>query len=100
MDADDHPENSQSRKSNALPKDGNGSQSSFSHLPPPPTPREFILSVASKIASQPLQNYGSNVWGVLTAISDNARKRQQVSVHPLLEKKSDFSTLHSDVIFW
>ncbi|XP_022147057.1 kinesin-like protein KIF15 isoform X2 [Momordica charantia] len=77
MDADDHPENSQSRKSNALPKDGNGSQSSFSHLPPPPTPREFILSVASKIASQPLQNYGSNVWGVLTAISDNARKRQQ-----------------------
>ncbi|KAF7825988.1 myosin-9 isoform X2 [Senna tora] len=43
----------------------------------PSNPREFILSVASKIASQPLQNSDPNVWGVLTAISNNARKRQQ-----------------------
>ncbi|KAL1223614.1 hypothetical protein V5N11_019350 [Cardamine amara subsp. amara] len=39
--------------------------------------KNFILSVAANIASQPLQNYDSNVWGVLTAISSNARKRRQ-----------------------
>ncbi|KAL5571986.1 hypothetical protein UlMin_021583 [Ulmus minor] len=36
-----------------------------------------IASVASKISSQPLQNYDPHVWGVLTAISNNARKRHQ-----------------------
>ncbi|KAK9273592.1 hypothetical protein L1049_018402 [Liquidambar formosana] len=49
--------------------------------PPPPkkpsSPKEFILSVASKISSQPLQNSDPHAWGVLTAISTNARKRQQ-----------------------
>lgn len=39
---------------------------------------EFILSVASKIASQPLQYSDPDVWAVLTAISDKARKRRQV----------------------
>ncbi|XP_009379272.2 myosin-10 isoform X1 [Pyrus x bretschneideri] len=39
--------------------------------------RQFITSVASKIASQPLQNYDPGVWGVLTAISTQARKRNQ-----------------------
>ncbi|CAN7103450.1 unnamed protein product [Brassica rapa subsp. narinosa] len=39
--------------------------------------KDFIVSVAANIASQPLQNYDSNVWGVLTAISNNARKRRQ-----------------------
>ncbi|CAL9006916.1 unnamed protein product [Prunus brigantina] len=39
--------------------------------------RQFMTSVASKIASQPLQNYDPGVWGVLTAISDQARKRSQ-----------------------
>ncbi|GFY92436.1 SMAD/FHA domain-containing protein [Actinidia rufa] len=45
----------------------------------PLSPKEFIVSVASKIASQPLQNSDPKVWGVLTAISSNARKRQQYS---------------------
>ncbi|KAF1876493.1 hypothetical protein Lal_00021207 [Lupinus albus] len=40
-------------------------------------PRDFILSVASNIASQSLQNSDPQVWGVLTAISKNARKRNQ-----------------------
>nr|AZL19389.1 transcription factor MYB18 [Diospyros kaki] len=44
----------------------------------PPTPKEFIVSVAARISSQPLQNsFDPNVWGVLTAISNNARKRHQ-----------------------
>ncbi|KAG7018955.1 hypothetical protein SDJN02_20832, partial [Cucurbita argyrosperma subsp. argyrosperma] len=98
MDGEDA--NPETPKSTALPKHGSGSQSSSSHIHPPHpphspprppplnsvdetrsnkplSPREFVLSVASKIASQPLQNFDSNVWGVLTAISGNARKRQQ-----------------------
>ncbi|XP_010506489.1 PREDICTED: intracellular protein transport protein USO1-like isoform X2 [Camelina sativa] len=39
--------------------------------------KDFIFSVAAKVASQPLQNYDLNVWGVLTAISSHARKRRQ-----------------------
>lgn len=42
--------------------------------------KDHILSVASKIASQPLQSSDPNVWAVLTAISANARKRHQVSL--------------------
>ncbi|KAJ7962234.1 SMAD/FHA domain-containing protein, putative isoform 1 [Quillaja saponaria] len=66
------------------------SQTSSSYLPPasdakptdvspkkPLSPREFFLSVASKMASQPLPNSDPDVWGVLTAISNNARKRCQ-----------------------
>ncbi|XP_021692821.2 uncharacterized protein LOC110673899 isoform X2 [Hevea brasiliensis] len=63
------------------------SQSSTSHPTPRPnpdgmspkplSPKEFILSVASNISSQPLTNPDPNVWGVLTAISNNARKRHQ-----------------------
>ncbi|CAL0306135.1 unnamed protein product [Lupinus luteus] len=41
------------------------------------SPKDFILSVASNIASQSLQNSNPHVWGVLTAISKNARKRTQ-----------------------
>ncbi|XP_027360626.1 early endosome antigen 1 isoform X2 [Abrus precatorius] len=41
------------------------------------SPRGRIVSVASNIASQPLHNSDPHVWGVLTAISNNARKRQQ-----------------------
>ncbi|XP_009605448.1 uncharacterized protein [Nicotiana tomentosiformis] len=43
----------------------------------PQSPEDFVLSVASKIASQPLQYSDPDVWGVLTAISDKARKRLQ-----------------------
>ncbi|KAA3462177.1 myosin-3-like isoform X5 [Gossypium australe] len=40
--------------------------------------KQFILSVAANISSQPLLTYDPNVWGVLTAISNNVRKRPQV----------------------
>lgn len=43
------------------------------------SPRARIVSVASNIASQPLHDSDPRVWGVLTAISNNARKRHQVS---------------------
>uniref|UniRef100_A0A1J3I626 FHA domain-containing protein n=1 Tax=Noccaea caerulescens TaxID=107243 RepID=A0A1J3I626_NOCCA len=39
--------------------------------------KDSIVSSATNVASQPLQNYDSNVWGVLTGISNNARKRRQ-----------------------
>ncbi|XP_030489844.2 LOW QUALITY PROTEIN: uncharacterized protein LOC115706365 [Cannabis sativa] len=42
-----------------------------------PTSKDVIVSVASNLSSQPLQNHGPHVWGVLTAISGNARKRNQ-----------------------
>ena len=53
-------------------KNGTSSSSSSS--------KDHILSVASKIASQPVQFSDPNVWAVLTAISTNARKRHQVSL--------------------
>ncbi|XP_074328780.1 uncharacterized protein LOC141666597 isoform X2 [Apium graveolens] len=40
-------------------------------------PEEFLLSSASNIASQSLQYSDPDVWAVLTAISDKARKRRQ-----------------------
>ncbi|XP_021858951.1 uncharacterized protein [Spinacia oleracea] len=43
----------------------------------PVTPKEAIIAVASKIAAQPLPCSDPEVWGVLTAISNNARKRSQ-----------------------
>ncbi|GMI98338.1 hypothetical protein like AT2G45460 [Hibiscus trionum] len=43
----------------------------------PPSPKQFIVSAAANISSQPLPTNDPNVWGVLTAISNNARKRQQ-----------------------
>ncbi|PSS21599.1 Myosin-2 heavy chain like [Actinidia chinensis var. chinensis] len=61
-----------SSSSNAA--DGNDASPPFKK---PLSPQEFIVSVAAKIASQPLQNSDPKVWGVLTAISNNARKRQQ-----------------------
>ncbi|CAH1412111.1 unnamed protein product [Lactuca virosa] len=42
-----------------------------------PSPVDFIRSVASKLASQPLQYSEPDVWGVLTAISEKARRRRQ-----------------------
>ncbi|KAJ4956572.1 hypothetical protein NE237_013355 [Protea cynaroides] len=41
------------------------------------SPKDFIISVARKFSAQPLQNPDPGVWGVLTAISNNARKRPQ-----------------------
>ncbi|KAI3693299.1 hypothetical protein L6452_33133 [Arctium lappa] len=42
-----------------------------------PSPQDFIISVASKLSSQPLQYSDPDVWGVLTAISTKARQRRQ-----------------------
>lgn len=53
-------------------------------------PEQFILSVAAKIAIQPLQYSDSDVWGVLTAISDKARKRQQVTLLHFLWESPNF----------
>ncbi|TYJ04710.1 hypothetical protein E1A91_A12G111200v1, partial [Gossypium mustelinum] len=39
--------------------------------------KQFILSVAANISSQPFPTYDPNVWGFLTAISNNAHKRPQ-----------------------
>ncbi|KAB2056220.1 hypothetical protein ES319_A11G088900v1 [Gossypium barbadense] len=39
--------------------------------------KELIVSAAANISSHPLPTNDPNVWGVLTAISNNARKRQQ-----------------------
>ncbi|XP_043716476.1 myosin-11 isoform X2 [Telopea speciosissima] len=41
------------------------------------SPKDFIISVARKFSVQSLQNPDPGVWGVLTAISNNARKRPQ-----------------------
>ncbi|GMI66911.1 hypothetical protein like AT2G45460 [Hibiscus trionum] len=43
----------------------------------PLSPEQFIVSIAANISSQPLPTNDPNVWGVLTAISNNARKRHQ-----------------------
>lgn len=43
----------------------------------PLTPKDSIIAVASKIAAQSLPCSDPDVWGVLTAISTNARKRSQ-----------------------
>lgn len=46
----------------------------------PQSSKDFIISVAAKISSQSLQNFDPEVWGVLTAISNCARKRRQVPI--------------------
>ncbi|XP_073142283.1 uncharacterized protein [Henckelia pumila] len=47
------------------------------------TAKEFISSVAARIADQPLQCFAPEVWGVLTAISEKARQRSQGLNMPL-----------------
>ncbi|KZV38304.1 hypothetical protein F511_36245 [Dorcoceras hygrometricum] len=47
------------------------------------TSKEFISSVAARIADQPLQCFAPEVWGVLTAISEKARQRYQGLNMPL-----------------
>ncbi|OMO78617.1 hypothetical protein CCACVL1_14264 [Corchorus capsularis] len=80
---EEKPRASISSKPSPSPKDDNLSQSASPQpkqnatSPAPPSPRNFIVSVATNIAAQPLPTYDPNVWGVLTAISNNARKRSQ-----------------------
>ncbi|XVE73992.1 hypothetical protein DITRI_Ditri11bG0163200 [Diplodiscus trichospermus] len=82
---EEKPETAISSKPTRSPEN-NLSQSASSHSkqadtsPPskvPLSPKQFIVSVAANISSQPLPTYDPNVWGVLTAISNNARKRHQ-----------------------
>ncbi|GAV75682.1 FHA domain-containing protein [Cephalotus follicularis] len=84
VEEDENPETHIAPKSTASPKQ-HASQTSSSEkkhtLAPSPnqpqSPKDHIISVATNISSQPLQNYDSHVWGVLTAISTTARKRSQ-----------------------
>ncbi|KAK3429909.1 hypothetical protein EUGRSUZ_E01409 [Eucalyptus grandis] len=78
-------------KTTASPGEKVSQSNSSDPAPPPPPPlkeeepgrpqgpSEFIMEVAAKFASQPLSNSDPRVWGVLTAISNNARKRHQGS---------------------
>ncbi|XP_057807426.1 uncharacterized protein LOC131022064 isoform X2 [Salvia miltiorrhiza] len=66
------------RKSPSMPRPGFGDNGSNSPLSKnPKSSEEFISSAAAKIAAQPLQYADPDVWGVLTAISEKARKRNQ-----------------------
>ncbi|XLU99269.1 hypothetical protein S245_013609 [Arachis hypogaea] len=64
-----------------------------------PTARDRIVSVASNIASQPLHFSDPQVWGVLTAISNNARKRLQGINILLTANEHCFGRLVDDVRF-
>ncbi|XP_077235579.1 SMAD/FHA domain-containing protein isoform X2 [Tasmannia lanceolata] len=55
-----------------LPRQPQNSQSK-----PILTTKDFLLSVVQKITAQPLKDSDPGVWGVLTAISQNARMRPQ-----------------------
>ncbi|KAL6964978.1 hypothetical protein U1Q18_036034 [Sarracenia purpurea var. burkii] len=70
-----NPNKNESHVNSSLPDDNDAS------LTPkkPPSPKEFMVSVAVRISSQPLPNFDPDVWGVLTAISPNVRKRQHHS---------------------
>ncbi|KAJ8756339.1 hypothetical protein K2173_025151 [Erythroxylum novogranatense] len=65
----------------------------------PVSPRDFIVSVAFKISSQPLSNSDPDVWGVLTAISTNARKRHQGINMLLTEDEHCIGRLVEDIRF-
>lgn len=85
---DQSPISVKSQNSSSHPKDDahlNSPAPKSSH-----NPEQFILSVAAKIALQPLQYSDSDVWGVLTAISDKARKRQQVTFLHFLWESPNF----------
>lgn len=68
------------------------------------TAKDTIASLAYKVSSQPLQNYDPHVWGVLTAISDNARKRPQVYTLKIerdkKKKKHEFLFTQFFFLFW
>ncbi|MCL7022377.1 hypothetical protein MKW94_015236 [Papaver nudicaule] len=64
-----------------------------------PTTKEFILSVANKSSAQPLDNAEPGVWGQLTAISTNARKRSQGMNINLTEDQHSIGRIVPDVRF-
>ncbi|XP_073291277.1 uncharacterized protein [Primulina huaijiensis] len=63
------------------------------------TAKEFISSVAARIADQPLQCFGPEVWGVLTAISEKARQRCQGLNIPLTCEEHCIGRLVDDTRF-
>ncbi|KAI3472299.1 hypothetical protein Pfo_030848 [Paulownia fortunei] len=78
------PSLSQSRPSDEPRKGCSGHNNNNNSMPSRnvQSAEEFISSVAAKIAAQPLQYSDPDVWGVLTAISEKARKRHQVYPRP------------------
>ncbi|QCE12192.1 lamin-like protein isoform X2 [Vigna unguiculata] len=77
------------------PRGNNGSDQCSASV----SPRARIVSVASNIASQPLHNSDPRVWGVLTAISNYARKRHQGINIILSADEHCFGRLVEDVRF-
>ncbi|KAL9252393.1 hypothetical protein AKJ16_DCAP00625 [Drosera capensis] len=64
----------------ANPAAANRQEVQGSSVPPakkPASQRDTVVSVAARIVEQPLPCSDPDVWGVLTAISNNARKRTQ-----------------------
>ncbi|KAL9263268.1 hypothetical protein AKJ16_DCAP19225, partial [Drosera capensis] len=65
----------------ANPSATNRQEVQDSSVPPaakkPASQRDAVVSVAARIVAQPLPCSDPDVWGVLTAISNNARKRTQ-----------------------
>lgn len=58
-------------------EDGGKSHSNSMSIPASSSSKDEIRTVAEKIAAQSAQIPRPGVWGVLTAISDKARKRSQ-----------------------
>lgn len=72
--------NLKSRSPDDIRNGGGGGSNDVNSVPPKnvQSGEEFISAVAAKIAAQPLQFSDPDVWGVLTAISEKARKRNKV----------------------
>ncbi|KAI3982578.1 hypothetical protein MKX01_031317 [Papaver californicum] len=86
-------------KSPAVKLTPNETNKSISPAKKSPSTKEFILSVAGKLSAQPLQNADAGVWGILTAISTNARKRSQGINILLTEDEHRIGRIVEDVRF-
>ncbi|RZC73175.1 hypothetical protein C5167_048655 [Papaver somniferum] len=86
-------------KSPAVKSTPNEPNKSISPAKKSPSTKEFILSVAGKLSVQPLQNADAGVWGILTAISTNARKRSQGINILLTEDEHRIGRVVEDVRF-
>ncbi|WRX10173.1 Forkhead-associated (FHA) domain - like 4 [Theobroma cacao] len=89
------PKDHDSQSATSRPKQNDASSRSKVPL----SAKQFIVSVAANISSQPLPTYDPNVWGVLTAISKNARKRPQGMNMLLTADEHSIGRLVEDVSF-
>ncbi|XP_007052024.2 PREDICTED: CAP-Gly domain-containing linker protein 1 isoform X1 [Theobroma cacao] len=89
------PKDHDSQSATSRPKQNDASSRSKVPL----STKQFIVSVAANISSQPLPTYDPNVWGVLTAISKNARKRPQGMNMLLTADEHSIGRLVEDVSF-